>query len=38
MRLVDAAMRAFGRIDCLVNNAGVGAVARGDLLELKPEN
>ena len=36
--LVDAAMRAFGRIDCLVNNAGVGAVVRGDLLELKPEN
>ena len=29
---------AFGRIDCLVNNAGVGAVARGDLLDLKPEN
>lgn len=36
--LVDAAMRAFGRVDCLVNNAGVGAVVRGDLLELKPEN
>jgi len=36
--LVDATMRAFGRIDCLVNNAGVGAVVRGDLLELKPEN
>ncbi|TPL86440.1 3-ketoacyl-ACP reductase [Mesorhizobium sp. B2-3-13] len=36
--LVDAAMRAFGRIDCLVNNAGVGAVARGDLLDLKPDN
>lgn len=37
-QLVDTAMRAFGRIDCLVNNAGVGAVVRGDLLELKPEN
>ncbi|CCV16111.1 3-ketoacyl-ACP reductase [Mesorhizobium sp. STM 4661] len=36
--LVDAALNAFGRIDCLVNNAGVGAVLRGDLLELKPEN
>lgn len=36
--LVDAAMRAFGRIDCLVNNAGVGTVVRGDLLDLKPEN
>ncbi|WP_163317793.1 SDR family NAD(P)-dependent oxidoreductase, partial [Enterobacter hormaechei] len=29
---------AFGHIDCLVNNAGIGAVVRGDLLELKPEN
>ena len=36
--VVEATMRAFGRIDCLVNNAGVGAVVRGDLLELKPEN
>ncbi|MBZ9821885.1 3-ketoacyl-ACP reductase [Mesorhizobium sp. CA4] len=37
-KLVEAAADAFGRIDCLVNNAGVGAVVRGDLLELKPEN
>lgn len=36
--LVDAAMHAFGRIDCLVNNAGVGAAVRGDLLELTSEN
>jgi NAD(P)-dependent dehydrogenase (short-subunit alcohol dehydrogenase family) len=36
--LVDATLNAFGHIDCLVNNAGVGAVVRGDLLELKPEN
>ena len=36
--LVDAALNAFGHLDCLVNNAGVGAVVRGDLLELKPEN
>lgn len=35
---VQAALDAFGRIDCLVNNAGVGAVVRGDLLDLKPEN
>ena len=27
-----------GRVDCLVNNAGMGAVARGDVLDLKPEN
>ena len=37
-KLVDAAMAAFGRIDCLVNNAGIGAPVRGDLLDLKPEN
>lgn len=36
--LVEASLRAFGRIDCLVNNAGVGAVVRGDLLDLQPEN
>lgn len=36
--LVEAALERFGRIDCLVNNAGIGAVLRGDLLELKPEN
>jgi NAD(P)-dependent dehydrogenase (short-subunit alcohol dehydrogenase family) len=29
---------AFGRIDCLVNNAGIGAPQRGDLLDLTPEN
>ena len=28
----------FGGIDCLVNNAGVGAVVRGDPLEMLPEN
>ena len=27
-----------GRIDCLVNNAGMGAVVRGDFLEMLPEN
>ena len=36
--LVDAALSAFGRIDCLVNNAGIASPVRGDLLELKPEN
>ncbi len=36
--LVGTAMQAFGRIDCLINNAGVGAVVRSDLLEMKPEN
>ena len=37
--LVDAVMARFGRIDCVVNNAGRGAVVRGgDMLDLKPEN
>jgi 3-oxoacyl-[acyl-carrier protein] reductase len=36
--LVQAAMARFGRLDCLINNAGRGAVVRGDLLDLKPEN
>ncbi|MCT7377366.1 3-ketoacyl-ACP reductase [Chelativorans salis] len=37
-KLVEAALGAFGRIDCLVNNAGIASPARGDLLDLKPEN
>lgn len=36
--LIDAAMQRFGRLDCLVNNAGRAAAVRGDLLDLKPEN
>jgi NAD(P)-dependent dehydrogenase (short-subunit alcohol dehydrogenase family) len=36
--LVETAMRDLGRVDCLVNNAGIGAVVRGDLLDLKPDN
>jgi 3-oxoacyl-[acyl-carrier protein] reductase len=36
--LVERAVAEFGRIDCLVNNAGMGAVVRGDVLDLRPEN
>ena len=31
-------LERFGRVDCLVNNAGMAAVARGDVLDLTPEN
>ena len=33
-RIVDQAFGAFGRLHCLVNNAGVMTSVRGDLLEL----
>ncbi len=36
--IVDAAIAAWGRLDCLVNNAGVGAMRRGDLLDVTPES
>ena len=36
--LLKAAVARWGRIDCLVNNAGVPAQSRGDLLEVKPES
>jgi NAD(P)-dependent dehydrogenase (short-subunit alcohol dehydrogenase family) len=37
-RLVDEALRAFGRIDLLVNNAGVAPSVRADLLEAGEES
>ena len=37
-RLVDTAWSAFGRIDCLVNNAGVSVKSRGDVLDVKPDS
>jgi 3-oxoacyl-[acyl-carrier protein] reductase len=36
--LVEAAFTAFGRLDCLVNNAGVSALSRGDLLDVSVES
>ncbi len=36
--MVEAALAAFGRLDCLVNNAGVSVLSRGDLLDVGPES
>jgi len=35
---VHAILDVFGRIDCLVNNAGMASVVRDDFLNLAPEN
>lgn len=36
--LVECAYRQWQRFDCLVNNAGVGVMRRGDLLDVTPES
>jgi NAD(P)-dependent dehydrogenase (short-subunit alcohol dehydrogenase family) len=36
--VVDAVYGAFGTVGCLVNNAGVSAQKRGDLLDLQPDS
>lgn len=36
--IADSAWNAFGSITCLVNNAGVGAMSRGDLLDVTLES
>lgn len=35
---VDRVRERTGRVDCLVNNAGMGTVIRGDILDLRPED
>jgi NAD(P)-dependent dehydrogenase (short-subunit alcohol dehydrogenase family) len=36
--LIEAAASRWGRIDCLVNNAGIGVAKRGDLLDVTSES
>jgi len=36
--LLDAAQATLGPLDCLVNNAGVTVLSRGDLLDVTPES
>lgn len=36
--LLDAAQAAIGPLSCLVNNAGVSVLSRGDLLEVSPQS
>lgn len=33
---IDAVLRRFDRIDCLINNAGIASPRRGDFMELEP--
>jgi NAD(P)-dependent dehydrogenase (short-subunit alcohol dehydrogenase family) len=37
-RLLDEAQTALGPLTTLVNNAGVGVISRGDLLDVSPES
>jgi 3-oxoacyl-[acyl-carrier protein] reductase len=36
--MIEAAVARWGRLDCLVNNAGVGVSQRGDLLDVTSES
>src|SRR3954451_7790628 len=37
-RLVSSVEATFGRIDCLVNNAGVAPIARADMLDAEEDS
>ncbi len=37
-RIVDTAYAQFGRLDVLVNNAGISVARRGDVLDVTPES
>ncbi|WP_058912548.1 3-ketoacyl-ACP reductase [Entomohabitans teleogrylli] len=36
--MLDAAQNRWGRLDCLLNNAGISVKKRGDILDLKPDS
>ena len=36
--MIGEVAKRWGRLDCLVNNAGVGVARRGDLLDVTPES
>ncbi len=36
--MLDAAQNLWGRLDCLLNNAGISVKKRGDLLDLEPDS
>jgi 3-oxoacyl-[acyl-carrier protein] reductase len=37
-RFIDEIFNGFGRVDCLINNAGVSVKSRGDLLDVSIES
>ncbi|HBK9994357.1 TPA: SDR family NAD(P)-dependent oxidoreductase, partial [Escherichia coli] len=36
--MLNAAQNQWGRLDCLLNNAGISVKKRGDLLDLEPDS
>ncbi|EJI6541139.1 3-ketoacyl-ACP reductase [Salmonella enterica] len=36
--MLNVAQNRWGRLDCLVNNAGISVKSRGDLLDMKPDS
>lgn len=36
--MLDVAQNRWGRLDCLVNNAGISVKSRGDLLDMQPDS